>query len=111
MIRAVPDKHYFKIGEVAEIAGVAPSVLRFWEGQFGRLKPEKSATNQRRYSRKQLELVLEIKGLLKDRGFTIAGARRYLAKGHGDPGEPIGEDRLVEALKKEVRELLQLVDE
>ena len=89
-------------------------MLRFWEGQFGRLKPEKTSTNQRRYSRKQLELVLEIRSLLKDRGFTIAGARRHLAKGHASPeareaSEP--EDELIEAVKKEVRELLQLVDE
>jgi DNA-binding transcriptional MerR regulator len=90
---------------VAGLAGVAPSVLRFWESQFGWLRPEKSATNQRRYSRAQLERVLEIKELLYERGFTIAGARKHLAKG----GKRA--DSLVETLKKEVRELLQLVDE
>jgi DNA-binding transcriptional MerR regulator len=84
---------------------VATSVLRFWETQFGWLKPEKSATNQRRYSRAQLDRVLEIKELLHGRGFTIAGARRHLAKG-GKRG-----DELLQAVEKEVRELLQLVDE
>src|SRR5688500_1096254 len=84
----IPEKQYFKIGEVAALAGVAASVLRFWETQFGWLKPEKSATNQRRYTRKQLERVLEIKELLYERGFTIAGARRHLAKGgHKSDGQ------------------------
>jgi DNA-binding transcriptional MerR regulator len=89
---------------------VAPSVLRFWETQFGWLKPEKSPTNQRRYSRKQLERVLEIRALLYEQGFTIAGARRHLARGGKRP-EGGDEDDLVETLKKEVEELLRLVDE
>jgi DNA-binding transcriptional MerR regulator len=95
---------------VAAIAGVRPSVLRFWETQFRWLRPEKSPTNQRRYSRKQLDRVLEIKALLYERGFTIAGARRRLARGVGAAGDDPAE-ALLEALKKEVRELLQLVDE
>jgi DNA-binding transcriptional MerR regulator len=104
----LPDKQYFKIGEVARLAGVAPSVLRFWETQFGWLKPEKSATNQRRYTRKQLERVLDIKELLYERGYTIAGARRHLAS---HKATKQSRDSLLEILEKEVRELLQLVDE
>ncbi len=98
---------------MAAIAEVKPSVLRFWETQFRWLRPEKSATNQRIYTRRQLERVLEIKSLLYERGFTIAGARRQLAAGAHDapPQAAGGKDELVEALKKEVRELLQLVDE
>ena len=88
---------------------MATSVLRFWETQFGWLKPEKSSTNQRRYSRKQLERVLDIQELLDARGFTSAGARRHLAKGGKTGGRT--DDDLLEILEKEVRELLQLVDE
>ncbi len=98
---------------MAAIAEVKPSVLRFWETQFRWLRPDKSAANQRIYSRRQLERVLEIKSLLYERGFTIAGARRHLAAGaHDLPREGAGDkDALLEVVKKEVRELLQLVDE
>src|SRR5215468_6029234 len=106
----VPDKPYFKIGEVAAIAGVAASVLRFWETQFRALNPEKTRTNQRVYARKHVELALRIKELLYDRGYTIAGAKRRLAE--GESGAPAAAPRdIVEKLKKEVRELLQLLDE
>ena len=98
----IPDKPYFKIGEVAEIAGVAPSVLRFWETEFRALKPETTRTNHRVYARKHVELVLRIRELLYERGFTIAGARESLKNGKAET---------VENLKKEVRELLRLVDE
>ncbi len=101
----IPDKAYFRIGEVARIAGVAPSVLRFWETQFRGLKPEKTRTNQRVYARRHVETALAIKELLYDRGFTIAGARRELQGGGGLSAE------LAAELKKEVRELLQLLDE
>ena len=102
---SIPAKAYFRIGEVAEIAGVAPSVLRFWETQFRALKPEKTRTNQRVYSRRHVETALAIKELLYDRGFTIAGARRELQGAGGLSAEFVAE------LKKEVRELLQLLDE
>jgi DNA-binding transcriptional MerR regulator len=106
----VPDKAYFKIGEVAAIAGVAASVLRFWETQFQALRPEKTRTNQRVYARKHVELAVRIKELLYDRGYTIAGAKRRLAEGEGAPAPPAPRE-VLEKLKKEVRELLQLVDE
>ena len=72
------DKLYFKIGEVAEIAGVEPHVLRFWEESFGALKPSRSRSRQRVYRRRDVELVLKIKGLLYVEKMTIAGARRRL---------------------------------
>jgi DNA-binding transcriptional MerR regulator len=107
----VPDKPYFKIGEVAAIAGVAASVLRFWETQFRALTPEKTRTNQRVYARKHVELALRIKELLYDRGYTIAGAKRRLAEGEGGAAPAPAPRDVLEKLKKEVRELLQLVDE
>lgn len=74
----IPDRLYFKIGDVAELCGVASSVLRFWETQFPQLKPNKSGTGQRLYRRRDVELALEIKRLVHQEGFTIAGARHAM---------------------------------
>ena len=74
----IPDKVFFRIGEVARITGVKPYVLRFWESEFKSLKPAKSGSGQRRYRRGDIEHVLRIKELLWDRRFTIAGARDEL---------------------------------
>ncbi len=75
----IPDKLYFRIGEVARLAGIKPYVLRFWESEFAGLGPKKSGTGHRLYRRKDVELVLEIKRLLYDRRYTIEGARKVLA--------------------------------
>jgi DNA-binding transcriptional MerR regulator len=72
------DKLYFKIGEVAEIVGVAPHVLRYWETEFATLKPQKSRTQQRVYRRRDVATLLRIKRLLYVEKFTIAGARKQL---------------------------------
>jgi DNA-binding transcriptional MerR regulator len=74
----IPDKLYFRIGEVARLAGIKPYVLRFWETEFPSLGPKKSGTGHRLYRRKEVELVLEIKRLLYEQRFTIEGARKYL---------------------------------
>src|ERR1700674_1539174 len=74
----IPDKLYFRIGEVARIAGIKPYVLRFWETEFPSLGPKKSGTGHRLYRRKEVELVLEIKRLLYEKRFTIEGARKFL---------------------------------
>ncbi len=79
---AIPDKLYFKIGEVARLAGVEPYVLRFWESEFPALKPGKSPTGQRMYRRREVELALRIKALLHEQGFTIAGAKKKLKAEH-----------------------------
>jgi DNA-binding transcriptional MerR regulator len=78
MGEVIPDKLYFRIGEVAEITSLRPSVLRFWETEFTALRPPKSGTGQRIYSRNDLELVLEIKRLLYTERLTIDGARKKL---------------------------------
>ena len=72
------DKLYFKIGEVAEIVGVAPHVLRYWETEFSKLRPAKSSRHQRVYRRSDVETLLRIKHLLYVERFTIAGARKRL---------------------------------
>src|SRR6185295_13343601 len=74
----IPDKLYFRIGEVARLAGIKPYVLRFWETEFPHLGPKKSGTGHRLYRRKEVELVLEIKRLLYEKRFTIEGARKFL---------------------------------
>lgn len=74
----IPDRLYFKIGDVAKICDVETYVLRFWESQFPQLKPNKSGTGQRLYRRRDVELALEIKRLVHGEGFTLAGARQAL---------------------------------
>src|SRR6202021_2313434 len=74
----IPDKLYFRIGEVSRLAGIKPYVLRFWETEFSSLGPKKSGKGHRLYRRKDVELVLEIKRLLYDNRYTIEGARKYL---------------------------------
>src|SRR5580692_4982191 len=74
----IPDKLYFRIGDVARLAGIKPYVLRFWETEFPTLGPRKSGTGHRLYRRKDVELVLEIKRLLYEKRYTIEGARKFL---------------------------------
>ena|SRR5579872_442994 len=74
----IPDKLYFKIGEVSELLGVEPYVLRYWETEFPVLSPKKSGTGHRLYRRKDVELLLRIKHLLYEQRFTIEGARQTL---------------------------------
>ena len=78
--RPIPNKLYFPIREVAELTGVEAYVLRFWEKEFPMLSPVKESSGHRRYRRKDIETVLEIKRLLYDQGFTIPGARARLQK-------------------------------
>jgi DNA-binding transcriptional MerR regulator len=77
-MQEIPDKLYFRIGEVSRLAGVKPYVLRYWETEFSSIAPKKSGTGHRLYRRKDVELVLEIKRLLYDKRFTIEGARKTL---------------------------------
>ncbi len=81
--QSIPDKLYYKIGEVSKITGVKPHVLRYWESEFREIKPYKTQSLQRLYRRKDIELILRIKKLLYDDLFTISGAKRKL-KGSPD---------------------------
>ena len=74
----IPDKLYFRIGEVAELVGVEPHVLRYWEGEF-RMRPHRSNSGQRLYRKKDIARFLRIRKLLHAEGFTIAGARKALS--------------------------------
>jgi DNA-binding transcriptional MerR regulator len=86
MDKAIPNKLFFKIGEVCEITDTQPYVLRYWESEFPALAPAKNSSGQRIYRRKDIETVLRIKQLLYEEGFTIAGAKKRLeaeASGRG----------------------------
>lgn len=82
---SIPDKLFFKIGEVSQLVGVEAYVLRYWESEFRGLSPKKSSSGQRMFRRKDVELLLEIKHLLYDRKFTIEGARKALADKNSQP--------------------------
>jgi len=82
----IPDKLYFKIGEVAEITGVKPYVLRYWESEFKMVSPSKSRSRQRLYRKSDVELIFRIKKLLYEDRYTINGARKKL-KGLGYAGK------------------------
>ena len=83
----LPNKLYFKIGEVARLAGVEPHVLRYWETEFREITPAKSRSRQRLYRRQDVERILKIKSLLYQEGYTIDGARRRLRE-LGKNGRP-----------------------
>ena len=114
----IPDKLYFKIGEVSELLGVETYVLRYWESEFPVLSPKKSGTGHRLYRRKDVELLLRIKHLLYEKRFTIEGARQTLQSEARAPkpqrvskrvqAELFSEDPLPE-IRRELKEILLLL--
>lgn len=102
----LPVKLYYRIGEVAEIVGVEPHVLRYWESEFKSIRPQKSPKGQRVYSRRDLEKLLRVKGLLYTEGYTIAGARRQLKEASNAEGR--GGNASEDALRKMRRDLSDL---
>jgi DNA-binding transcriptional MerR regulator len=80
LLPAIPDKRYFTIGEVSELCGVKPHVLRYWEQEFVQLRPVKRRGNRRYYQHHEVLLIRRIRGLLYEQGFTISGARNRLAE-------------------------------
>jgi DNA-binding transcriptional MerR regulator len=112
--REIPDKLYFRIGEVAKLCEVPAYVLRFWEGEFPQLKPNKGGTGQRLYRRRDVEMALRIKSLLYDEGYTIPGARQAFKAELRSSKEPqLGIEGVTDsvdtkhllALQKDLREL------
>jgi len=117
----IPRKLFYKIGEVCHLTGTQPYVLRFWESEFPQLAPTKSRTGQRLYRRKDIDLVIEIKNLLYQEGFTIAGARKKLGMGEEPKGiddlferaersEPSPEKVTLESLASDLKEILRILD-
>lgn len=106
----IPDKLYFRIGEVARLAGIKPYVLRFWESEFSGLGPKKSGTGQRLYRRKDVELVLEIKRLLYEERFTIEGARKTLESKRRAGPPPADSAALYQEIRRGLTEILNMLE-
>ncbi len=105
----IPEKLYFRIGEVSTIAGVPSYVLRFWETEFPSVKPRRTDSGQRLYRRIDVERILLIKRLLHDKRFTIEGARQYLRRAdRGYSREDLMAE--MEAIHNELRTIRQLLD-
>lgn len=94
------QKLYYRIGEVSQIVGVKPHVIRYWEQEFN-LRPKRGAGSQRRYTKEDMERLLVIKRLLYEEGFTIAGAKRKLKEGGR---------RLIQELIDELKEIRDILD-
>jgi DNA-binding transcriptional MerR regulator len=118
-MNALPDKLFFKIGEVADLVGVKPHVLRYWESEFGCLRPMKTRGAHRQYRRRDVELAIVIRQLLHEQGYTISGARKRLRELGHDRGsiipEPKADDSVHEratllALRKDLTGLLAKLD-
>jgi len=101
---SIPDKLYYKIGEVSRITGVKPHVLRYWESEFREIKPYKSRSLQRLYRRRDIELILRIKKLLYEDMFTISGAKRKI-RGSADKPKQMHLQFNEEAYKKILTEI------
>jgi DNA-binding transcriptional MerR regulator len=118
----IPDKVYFRIGEVSELVGVETHVLRYWESEFALIKPRRGKSKQRLYRQDDVQVLLTIKDLLHNQGYTIAGAKKFLKLGHNAPQENtgLGSERhcgpasavtLVEQIKHELVDILQYLGE
>ena len=106
----IPDKLYFRIGEVSRIAQVPSSVLRFWESQFPRIRPKRTEAGQRLYRKNDVALILTIKHLLYDRQFTIKGARQYLQSTTTDTSAPLSEKALLQEIYNGLKTIRGLLD-
>ena len=103
----IPNKLFFRIGEVCKIVDIEPFVLRFWETEFPNLAPQKSKSGQRVYKRKDIEMVLRIKELLYERGYTISGARKQLSRARLPKEERA---KILVQIRKELLEILTLLE-
>jgi DNA-binding transcriptional MerR regulator len=114
----IPDKLYFRIGEVARLCGVEAYVLRFWESEFPQLRPNKSGTGQRLYRKRDVEMAMRVRRLLHEEGYTIAGARQVLAHEASKsktpqlsllPGHAPAVQAKLERVRNELRDLLRIL--
>ena len=108
VLPAIPGKRYFTIGEVSELCGVKPHVLRYWEQEFPQLKPVKRRGNRRYYQRHDVIMIRQIRSLLYEEGFTIGGARQRLS------GEEAKEDvsqsqQIIRQLRSELEDVLKIL--
>ncbi|MFQ5470749.1 MAG: MerR family transcriptional regulator [Gammaproteobacteria bacterium] len=104
----IPGKRYFTIGEVSDLCGVKPHVLRYWEQEFPQLKPIKRAGNRRYYQRQDVMMVRQIRDLLYAQGFTIGGARQQLT-GVVVKNDSSRSRQVVKEMRKEIEDVLKLL--
>jgi len=112
-----PDKLFYRIGDVSEITGIKPHILRYWEAEFSVLHPRKNDAGQRVYERRDVELIIEIKKLLYEQRYTISGAKKFLARRHkqapkkSSPAKaPSDMSAALKMCRQELRGLLALLD-
>lgn len=114
MASDIPDKLYFKIGEVSRITGIEPYILRYWESEFKLVKPYRTKSNQRLYRKKDVETVFTIKEMLYTKKFTIAGAKKQLKETAAPPQRQLplsfSQAKYQEALRDTKEELQELAD-
>ncbi len=110
---SIPDKSYFRIGEVSRLLGVQPYVIRYWESEFKTVRPIRTRSDQRLYRHKDVEELLTIRQLLYDENFTINGARKQLRKVRGEEAEAVagrdGPEGLLREIEKGLRSIRELV--
>ena len=110
----IPAKRYFTIGEVSDLCGVKPHVLRYWEQEFTQLKPVKRRGNRRYYQHHEVLLIRKIRELLYEQGFTISGARNRLSEGRETPQDPDAAVRLsaveLQSLRSELHSIQELLN-
>lgn len=121
MTLELPNKLYFKIGEVAKFAEVATHVIRYWESEFDQIKPKRANSKQRLFRKEDVLLILKIKELLHNQGFTISGAKKFLAQGKMEPQPPAMrtvsettphkkvENKELQEIKKELLEIQEIL--
>ncbi len=105
---AIPGKRYFTIGEVSELCGVKPHVLRYWEQEFPQLKPVKRRGNRRYYQRQDVIVIRQIRSLLYDQGFTIGGARNKL-EGEEARDDLSHSQQIIRQVRAELEDILRLM--
>jgi DNA-binding transcriptional MerR regulator len=107
----IPDKLYFRIGEVGKILGVEPYVIRFWESEFKTVKPIRTKSDQRLYRRRDVEELLMIKTLLYEDMYTIAGAKKKLARQKkGDAAGKDHHDKMLIDIKRELQKIKKIIN-
>jgi DNA-binding transcriptional MerR regulator len=104
----IPGKRYFTIGEVSDLCGVKPHVLRYWEQEFPQLKPVKRRGNRRYYQRQDVLIIRQIRGLLYDEGFTIGGARQRLT-GDDAKSDVSQSQQIIKQIRMELEQVLKIL--
>lgn len=104
----IPDKVYFKIGEVCQLTGIKPHTLRLWESEFAVIKPRRASSQQRLYRKIDIENILRVKKMMYEEGMTVAGTKKYLARQSKNAMKPVKADCRLDFLFEVKRQLIAL---